>query len=66
MNEQQNFAAPYIGRNVLNVKYDLQRLYPQNIIQTMTPNTAVTMDYRTDRIRITHDDNNNVLSVQIG
>ena len=66
MNEQQNFAAPYIGRNVFNVKSDLERLYPHHCIQLVTPNSLVTMDYRMDRIRITHDDNNNVLNVRIG
>ena len=66
MNEQQNLAIPYIGRNVFNVKSDLQKLYPQHDIQMVTPNSIVTMDYRTDRIRITHDNDNNVLNVKIG
>lgn len=61
----QDFDALYIGRNALNVKSDLEILYPNYLIQLITPNTFVTMDYRTNRIRITHD-NNTVLSVKIG
>lgn len=66
MSEEQNLTARYFGKNVLNVKSDLERLYPQNDIVMLTPNSIITMDYRTDRIRITYDNNNNVLEVRIG
>ena len=66
MNEQQNFATEYIGRNAFNVQSDLQRLYPQHLIQLLTINSIVTMDYRSDRIRIIYDNNNNVIDVRIG
>ena len=64
--EKQEFSAPYIGKNAFNVKSDLENLYPEKDIYLLTPNSIITCDYRTDRIRICHDEDFNVLDVRIG
>jgi hypothetical protein len=58
--------APWIGKNAYNVQSDLELLYPGYQIVLLDQNTIITGDYRLNRIKILHDDNNVIYNITLG
>jgi hypothetical protein len=56
----------WIGKNAYNAKSDLELLYPGYQIFLLHQNTIITADYRLDRIKILHDDNNVIYNITLG
>ena len=60
-----DFSA-FLGRDATEVSNELKTKYPTYSFPTVHQNSMVTMDYRTDRYRITHDDANKVIRIRCG
>lgn len=66
MNFEHIDFSSYIGRNALNVKSDLELFYTNYQLVLISVNSDIIDDYMLNRIRITHDNNYEVLSISIG
>ncbi len=56
----------YIGKNAFNVQSDFEHLFPAYQIVLLHANTYISWNFRLDRIKIVHDDNNVILNITIG
>lgn len=66
LERKPNTFEEYLGRNVNNVKSDLEKIYPQYKIIFYPPNFAMAADCRLDRIILRHNKDFILESIEFG